>query len=175
MDAILRVGSSICSKRWRKTMVGVVCEWGPQGAQKIAGRVGAIVVVDVLSFSTCVDVAVSGGAFVYPFAYDHCAAKRLALNVGGEVAGPRGSSTIRFSLSPASLFEIQAGTKLVLPSPNGAAISAACRAAPVLAGCLRNARAVAKRARKLRRRPPLPLSRRVSDGLMAGFGWPSRI
>jgi 2-phosphosulfolactate phosphatase len=127
-----------------------VSEWGPEGARKFDGHAGAIVIVDVLSFSTCVDVAVARGAMVYPFAYDdRSAAVGVAMTIGAEVAGPRGGTEHRFSLSAISLCAIEAGTKLVLPSPNGSAISAAARSVPVLAGCLRNARAVANRAAAL--------------------------
>jgi 2-phosphosulfolactate phosphatase len=128
-------------------MSSAVCEWGPEGARKFDGSVGAIVIVDVLSFSTCIDIAVSRGASVYPFHYrDPAAAIEAARVLGAEVAGPRGSAIHRFSLSPASLVSIASDAKLVLPSPNGSAISAAARSAPVLTGCLRNARAVAKGA-----------------------------
>jgi 2-phosphosulfolactate phosphatase len=128
-------------------MSSVVSEWGPEGARKFDANVGAIVIVDVLSFCTCVDVAVARGAIVYPFGlHDHGAAIEAARVLGAEVAGPRGSSDYPFSLSPASLASITTGTKLVLPSPNGSAISAVARSVPVLAGCLRNARAVAKKA-----------------------------
>jgi 2-phosphosulfolactate phosphatase len=120
---------------------------GPEGARQFDANVGAIVVVDILSFTTCVDVAVARGAIVYPFGYhDHTAAFKAAKAIDAEIAGPRGSREHRFSLSPASLASIAPGTKLVLPSPNGSAISAAARSVPVLAGCLRNAQAVAKRA-----------------------------
>jgi 2-phosphosulfolactate phosphatase len=109
--------------------------------------VGALVVVDVLSFSTCVDIAVARGAVVHPFAHgDADAARRAAEALGAEPAGPRGSGAHRFSLSPVSLLAVAPGTRLLLPSPNGSAISAAARATPVLTGCLRNARAVARRA-----------------------------
>jgi 2-phosphosulfolactate phosphatase len=87
---------------------------------------------------------------VFPFASgDHSAAAGFAKTIGAEAAGPRGSPEYRFSLSPSSLFAVEAGSKLVLPSPNGSSISAAARTVPVLAGCLRNARAVAKRAAAL--------------------------
>jgi 2-phosphosulfolactate phosphatase len=106
-----------------------------------------MVIVDVLSFSTCVDVAVARGAMVYPFPYgDFRAAEVAARTIGAEIAGPRDSTEYRYSLSPSSLRAIEPGAKLVLPSPNGATISAAARSVPVLAGCLRNARAVAARA-----------------------------
>jgi 2-phosphosulfolactate phosphatase len=124
-----------------------VSEWGLQGIRKFDGHVGALVVVDVLSFSTCVDIAVARGATVIPFSHgDISAATRVATARQAEVAGPRGSRAHRFSLSPASLLAIAPGTRLVLPSPNGSAISTAALRTPVLTGCLRNARAVAWRA-----------------------------
>jgi 2-phosphosulfolactate phosphatase len=126
------------------------CEWGMHGARRFADGAGALVIVDVLSFSTCVDIAVARGAEVLPFAYgDTEAARAKAAAVGAEVAGPRGSREHRFSLSPASLLAIAPGARLVLPSPNGSAISAAASGMPVLAGCLRNARAVARRAAQI--------------------------
>jgi 2-phosphosulfolactate phosphatase len=54
-----------------------------------------------------------------------------------------------FSLSPASLRELPAGYRLVLPSPNGAALSFSVEHPIVLAGCLRNATAVAHAAARL--------------------------
>lgn len=128
-------------------MAVAVCEWGPEGARRFDGDVSAIVIVDVLSFSTCIDIAVSRGAIVFPFGIpDRNAAKEAARALGAELAGPRASADYRFSLSPPSLASIAPNTKLVLPSPNGSAISAATRSTPVLSGCLRNARAVARRA-----------------------------
>jgi 2-phosphosulfolactate phosphatase len=128
-------------------MSSAVCEWGPEGARKFDGNVGAMVIVDILSFSTSIDIAVSRGAIVYPFHFrDPSAATKEAHRLGAEIAGPRGSASHRYSLSPVSLASIAPDTKLVLPSPNGSAISAAARSAPVLTGCLRNARAVATAA-----------------------------
>jgi 2-phosphosulfolactate phosphatase len=51
------------------TMSVAFCEWGEQGARTFEGSVGALIIVDVLSFSTCVDIAVARRALVYPFAY----------------------------------------------------------------------------------------------------------
>ena len=145
-----------------------VCEWGPEGARKFDGRVGAMVIVDVLSFSTCIDIAVSCGAIVYPFSYrDAAAALDAARQLGAEVAGPRGSTLHRYSLSPASLASIPSDTRLVLPSPNGSAISVMVRSAPVLTACLRNARAVAQAARDLASDRPvavIPAGERWPDG-----------
>ena len=81
------------------------------------------------------------------------------------MAGPRGGSGP--SLSPASLLDIAAGTRLVLPSPNGATLSLAVTDKPVLAGCLRNARAVAEAARHLGDRVAVvPAGERWPDGTL---------
>jgi 2-phosphosulfolactate phosphatase len=131
-------------------MSTVTCEWGLAGAHALGPASAVLVVVDIVSFSTCVDVAVARGAEVYPFAVrDPAAIAAYALSHDALAAGPRGDLAFRFSLSPVSLAVIPAGTRLVLPSPNGSAISAAVRAVPVLAGCLRNARAVAAAALKI--------------------------
>lgn len=61
---------------------------------------------------------------------------------GGQSAG----QDPRFSLSAPTLQSIPAGTRLVLPSPNGSHISCAAKGKPVFAGCLRNAAAVAAEA-----------------------------
>ena len=106
--------------------------------------------MDVLSFSTAVDVAVSNGAVVYPFPHgDEDAAQAAADRVGAVLAKPRRSSGSQISLSPQSLMAVPAGTRIMLPSPNGARLSLACGDRPVLTGCLRNAAAVAKTARQM--------------------------
>jgi hypothetical protein len=48
-------------------LASVTSEWGMAGVKAQRERVSAIVIVDVLSFSTAVDVALSRGAVVYPF------------------------------------------------------------------------------------------------------------
>ena len=86
-------------------MVWTRLEWGPRAIDAFAGWADVIVVVDVLSFSTAVDVAVSRGAAVLPCADDQAAAARLAEELGAYVAVPRGemSSDRPYSLSPKSL------------------------------------------------------------------------
>ena len=141
----------------------VRCEWGPGGLAARAPLSDEVVIVDVLSFATCVEVAVARGAIVYPGAWGDAGAAELAARLGAELAGPRGAGGL--SLSPSSLQSVSPGTRIVLPSPNGAALTlaAAQTRMPVLAGCLRNAAAVARAVPALGRRVLV---------LAAGEWWP---
>ncbi len=135
----------------------VISEWGLSGVKALFDRADAFVVVDVLSFSTCVDVACSQGAQVFPFPiHDREAAAEEATRRQAELAGKRSDKAARFSLSAPTLQRLPQGTRLVLPSPNGSHISFAAKGKPVFAGCLRNAAAVAKEAMKI-----------VGDGTLA--------
>lgn len=139
--------------------VTALSEWGMAGIDALHARVAVLVIVDVLSFSTAVDVAVARGAVVYPFPFEEeRAAQGAADRVGAVLARSRrtaaeGRAAGQYSLSPASLVGIPRGTKLMLPSPNGSRLSVAAGHTPgrvaVLAGCLRNAAAVARAARAL--------------------------
>lgn len=124
------------------TAVGV--EWGLQGALNYASRVDALVVIDVLSFSTSVCVAVERGAQVYPHPGGP-GARQLAEEIGGVLAGRR-TLTDGPSLSPTSLLDLPPSTRLVLPSPNGGTIaySLAGQRCQVFAAALRNASAVGR-------------------------------
>jgi 2-phosphosulfolactate phosphatase len=104
-----------------------------------------VVIVDVLSFSTCVDIAVAEGASVLPFDEPGEKARAFAAQSNAVYAGPR--SHEHYSLSPRSLVGIQAGTRLVLPSPNGAALCLQTGMTPTFAACFRNADSVARAAR----------------------------
>jgi 2-phosphosulfolactate phosphatase len=125
---------------------GARFDWGPAGAAELARACAVIVVVDVLSFTTAVDVAVGRGTRVHPFPWDRQAAV-YAERIGGAIAVGRGqvSPERPWSLSPAALRRAPAAADLVLPSPNGAAIcsAAASTGVPVVAASLRNAQAVA--------------------------------
>lgn len=117
-------------------------EWGETGMRESARLVDTVVVVDVLSFTTTVSVALDRGAVVYPLRAGDEYAPRIASRLGAHLAGPRGS---RFSLSPQTASGLEAGSTLVLPSPNGGSLclAAARRGLTVVAGSLRNAAAVA--------------------------------
>lgn len=120
------------------------CEWGPVGVEQLAPISDAVIVVDVLSFTTCVDIAVGRGATVFPCLWKDERAAQLAQEREAQLASRRGEGP--FSLSPASLVTITRDMRLVLPSPNGSTLSMATGAVPTFAGCLRNAAAVAAAA-----------------------------
>lgn len=121
------------------------CEWGLPGLRALIVDVDVVVIVDVLSFSTAVDIALSRGASVYPYRWKDDSASQFALAKGALLAGARMGSA-GFSLSPASLRTLPTGSALVLPSPNGGILSLSTGSVPAFAACLRNAPQVAKRA-----------------------------
>ena len=122
----------------------VRCEWGVSAIDCIAPA-DVIVIVDVLSFSTCVDIAVSRGAAVLPYRWKDDSAVAFAHKHDAVLASRRDRFSSGYSLSPSSLLAVPAGLRLVLPSPNGStlAFKAYATGATVIAGCLRNASAVA--------------------------------
>ncbi len=141
--------------------------WGAEGARRLAPDSDVVVIVDVLSFSTAVDVAVGRGAAVIPWRWRDDSARLRANAIGATLAVSRRDSSPEqpYSLSPASLERIPAGTRLVLPSPNGSTLAtvAAESGAIVLAACLRNATAVGLTAHQLGRRVTV---------VAAGERWP---
>jgi 2-phosphosulfolactate phosphatase len=123
------------------------CEWGAHGVAQLATISDVLIVVDVLSFSTAVDIAVSNGAIVFPYGKHDSGVEDYARARSAHIAGKVRTQS-GFSLSPASLRQVPSGYRLVLPSPNGAALSLAARAAVTFTACLRNASAVAQAARQ---------------------------
>ncbi|WP_243395207.1 2-phosphosulfolactate phosphatase [Nocardioides currus] len=120
-------------------------EWGPTGAAAVAADV--TVVVDVLSFTTTVSVAVERGITVLPFRWRDeraasYAAERDAVLAVGRLEAREQAGTV--SLSPAAMAQVEGITRIVLPSPNGSTISFALAdgGSEVVAGSLRNASAV---------------------------------
>ena len=140
-------------------------EWGLEGVEALTPGADVVVIVDVLSFSTCVDIATARGAIVFPYRWKDASAQGYARAVQAELASFDRKASGGFSLSPASLLHIPAQTRLVLPSPNGATLSLATGNTPTLCGCLRNAEAVAKRAREFGRRVAI---------IAAGEQWPGQ-
>jgi len=140
------------------------CEWGSAGVNALAPA-DVTIVVDVFSFTTCVDVALSRGVAILPYAWNDASATGFARLHGAELAGRRRQA--RYSLAPESYLEAPEGLRCVLPSPNGAQVTlaAAKTASVVLAGSLRNARAVAQAAVQLGRTfNVVPAGERWLDG-----------
>jgi 2-phosphosulfolactate phosphatase len=124
-------------------------EWGPTGATAVPADYA--VVVDVLSFTTTLSVALERGIEVFPFRWRDSRAAEHALRHGATLAVGRFEALSRedarhVSLSPASLSAVEGIERLVLPSPNGSTIAFALAesGAQVLGACLRNAGAVAR-------------------------------
>jgi 2-phosphosulfolactate phosphatase len=120
---------------------GVRLCWGPAGIKALADDVAALVLVDVLRFTTALDVATAAGAVVLPAPWP---LDPMRVPAGAEVADGSGSRGL--SLSPASLAALAPGEVIVLPSPNGSHCSsvAASVCDTVVGGCLRNASSVAR-------------------------------
>ncbi len=131
---------------WRQLEYGVRLDWGLAGAISIADQVDAAVVVDVLSFTTTLSVALDAGATVLPYRWrdsrsgDFAREHDAVLAVGRSQAGPG-----QISLSPTTLRGGQVPDRIVLPSPNGSTISQhlTSSSSVCLGASLRNAQAVA--------------------------------
>ncbi len=107
-------------------------DWGLDGLCALAPAADVVVLVDVLRFTTAVTVAVERGVVVTPAPFP----------ADGAPGRP-------WELSPRWIREHPAGARLVLASPNGGALAAAADAGvrTLVAGCIRNAGAVARMAR----------------------------
>lgn len=118
-------------------------DWGPAGVERLAPHVTSLVIVDVLRFTSTVETACAAGIAVFPYRWRDASAADFSGSVGALLGGAGEDAP---SLSPASMLKLVPGTKVVLPSPNGATCSvlAADAGAAVAAGCLRNAAAVAR-------------------------------
>ncbi|MGW7685063.1 2-phosphosulfolactate phosphatase [Kribbella sp. NPDC054772] len=124
-------------------------EWGPVGAGIVAGDI--VAVVDVLSFTTAVTVAVDRGIDVYPYRWRDETAVAYAEQVGATLAvGRSEAGPGDVSLSPVTIRRAEGVSRLVLPSPNGSTIAKQLSdsGATVIAVSLRNRRAAADWVRK---------------------------
>ncbi|MEU6128752.1 2-phosphosulfolactate phosphatase [Saccharopolyspora sp. NPDC047091] len=122
-------------------------DWGPVGAETLAGASDLVAVVDVLSFTTALTVAVDRGIEVFPFRWRDERAERFAqdrdavLAVGRSAARPG-----RISLSAGTIRAAGPVRRLVLPSPNGSTIAqdVAATGTTLIGVSLRNATAAAE-------------------------------
>lgn len=137
-------------------------DWGPTGGAAVARGADVAVVVDVLSFTTTLGIAVSRGTRVHPFPWKDERAAAFAAERDAVLAVGRfeaaGLADPPPSLSPAQLLTSQPVERLVLPSPNGSTICASLEAATVVGASLRNRSAVARW-----------LAPRLADGAVVAF------
>jgi len=127
----------------RQLPFAVRLDWGLAGALTVAPGADIAVVVDVLSFSTCVSVALDRNAEVFPFPWRDTTAEDFAAHHHAQLAGPRDGGGL--SLSPASIRGAETLERIVLPSPNGSELCHELAGdVPLVATvCLRNAAATA--------------------------------
>jgi 2-phosphosulfolactate phosphatase len=169
--------STVGTDPYSQAGFSIRCDWGLQGATAIAAGAAAIVVVDVLSFTTTLSVALDAGIEVYPYRFRDASAAAFAATRGAVLAvGRREAGATGVSLSPVSVRRatepggpLTVTNKLVLPSPNGAAI---CRQlgeanALVVGASLRNASACAEWVAKAVRGPVAVVA--------AGERWPGDV
>jgi len=132
-------------------------DWGEGGLKNLAPGCNVIIIVDVLSFSTCVDIALSRGATIFPACPGDSNSLTFAKSRQALIADSDRFAMTGYTLSPSSLLTIETGTRLVFPSPDGAPLclqsqkhSLPVTAAPtILCGSLRNARSVARAAQQI--------------------------
>lgn len=151
---------------YEQTEFDIRCEWGVQGVKKLSSLSDVVIIVDVMSFSTCVDIAVNNGASVLPYRWKDDTAVEYAKLKNAELASSKRQLSGKFSLSPSSLVSIAANTKLVLPSPNGSTLSLSSMSKHTLTGCLRNCLAVAEYTTQLGGSVTvIPAGERWNDGV----------
>lgn len=137
----------------RQSSYRVRFDWGPTGAEAIAVGADIAVVVDVLSFTTTLTVALERGITVLPFRWKDERAAAYAAEHGATLAIGRLEARelpgTAVSLSPADLTSVTGVERLVLPSPNGSSIcfDLAAGGVEVVGACLRNRSGVARHLR----------------------------
>lgn len=122
-------------------------EWSLHGIEQLSKISDVIIIIDVLSFSTCVDIVTNNQALVFPYQWKDESALEYAKKHNAILANTKRESD-EYSLAPSSLVSIPQNTKIVLPSPNGSTLSLSTGNCLTLCGCLRNAKSVAEYAMK---------------------------
>ncbi|MCU7724832.1 2-phosphosulfolactate phosphatase [Actinoplanes sp. KI2] len=125
-------------------------DWGPVGADAVAPGAAFVAVIDVLSFTTTLTVAIEQGLHVLPYRWRDDSAVDVARRHGAMLAVLRKEAGPgQVTLSPESILHANLRAdgidRLVLPSPNGSAISVrlADAGVTVVGVSLRNAAAAA--------------------------------
>lgn len=127
---------------WDQRRFDIRFEWGMHGLQALS-ECRTFIIVDVLSFTTCVSIALARKAIVFPYRWKGPTARSFADEHQAVIAEMRDVKGAH-SLSPKSMMNISPGTRIVLPSPNGATLAIeAAELGDVLVTSLRNRSAVA--------------------------------
>jgi 2-phosphosulfolactate phosphatase len=124
------------------TAAAITLHWGPSGIEALDGDVAVVVLVDILRFTSTLDVAIGLGARVRPLQWPVPPDAMSALRMGVEMAD--GSGPRQLTLSPDSMSALRPGDQIVLPSANGSHCSAlaAQGGRAVIGASLRNVDAV---------------------------------
>jgi 2-phosphosulfolactate phosphatase len=134
---------------WNQNGFDVRFEWGLHGLKALS-ECRSFIIIDILSFTTCVSIALARKAVVYPYRWKGQTAQIFADEqqaILPEMRDIKGAH----SLSAKSLLEIQPGTRIVLPSPNGATLAMeAAELGEVLVASFRNRSAVAAYAKRVK-------------------------
>lgn len=85
----------------------VRCEWGLQGLRQLGAISDGIVVVDVLSFTTAVDIVTARGGVIFPYPLKGDAAVAYGDSLNAQRASHRGTG---YSLSPAVAADLRPDT-----------------------------------------------------------------
>ena len=156
-----------------QTQFSVRLEWGAAAIRNLARDVDCVIIIDVMSFSTCVSLAVDRGAVVYPYPWRDETSVKYGAARGAEVASGKRRFADGWSLSPQSMLKAVHGLRLVLPSPNGSACSYDAKdlGKAVYSASFRNLRATATACRRYGRILVVPCGERWPDdnGLRPSF------
>ena len=152
-------------KYFQQLPYSVRLEWGPTAIRHLGPEVDCIVVIDIMSFSTCVNMAVERGGIIYPYPWRDETAQRYAQERGAELASGKRRFAEGWSLSPQSMLRVTEGLKLVLPSPNGSMCTFLARdlGKTVYCASLRNLSATASACRHYERVLVVPCGERWAD------------
>src|SRR5688572_10501393 len=77
-------------------------EWGQKGVEELSAISDVVIIIDILSFSTCVDIVTSNFASVIPYKWKDETAVDFAKNKNAILADSKRPNSTSYSLSPTS-------------------------------------------------------------------------
>lgn len=66
---VIPASLSSAADSYTQTEYQIRCEWGVRGVLTLAPISDVVIIIDVLSFTTSLDIAVAQGAVAYPYLY----------------------------------------------------------------------------------------------------------